>query len=576
MKLIMKKIITFLFIVIGLTFAGCVDSLNISPDGRMTMSDVWKDPIKTEAYLGRAYSWIPSYFNTYGFFELLAGASDEAIYRNRSRATSNWSTGYLNPSENGLNNFYARYWSGIRDCNIFIANVDNSALESSEKKERLKSEAKILRSFYYFELIKQYGPMPIILEELPPDFNFTELKRPTFQENTDFIVKDLDEAILAPTLPIRLVDENDRRRMSKAVAYALKSEVLLYNASPLWNPENNLGKWAAASIASKEAFNILTQNNYALFPDYEQYYLFTSDLRENPNDKQTIYETYKDGSYNFHLLIQNNIPSKIGANSSGACPTQELVDSYNMLSTGEMPILGYEDENHLTPILNSASGYNPNSPYEDRDPRFYASIWFNGAKYNHINGAIHTVETYVDGADGIKPIEVDEESPTVTGYYLRKFIDPKVQMGQNTNSSWKKYHLAKILLNFAEAENEANGATPDAYYAINQIRNRVNMPALPSNLSKDKFRERVRNERRVELAFEEDRFWDVRRWKILSSTDKTITGMEIHKNNDNTFQYKRILIEKRNSWHDKFWIYPIPLGETSKIPDFNENQNPGW
>jgi hypothetical protein len=538
------------------------------------MRDVWEDPIRTEAYLGRAYSWIPSYFNTYGFFEMLAGASDEAVYRNRSRATSNWVTGYLSPSSNGLNPFYSTFWSGIRDCNVFIENVDDSAIESKVQKDRLKAEAKILRSFYYFELIKQYGPMPIIANELFVDYNFEVLTRPTFQENVDNIVKDLDDAINEPELPLRLVDGNDRQRMSKAVAYALKSEVLLYNASLLWNPEEDLDKWRAAAAASNEAYLALTQNGYDLFPDYEQYYLYTSDLREDPNDKQTIYETF--GGSTFHLVSLNNIPSKIGAGTSGACPTQELVDSYNMQTTGEMPILGYQDEDHLQPIINPSAGYDPNNPYENRDPRFYATIWHNGAQYDNIENKVHTVETFVDGSDGIKPIEVEEENPTVTGYYLRKYIDPKIQIGQNASSSWKKYHLAKIILNFAESENEANGPSSEAYFAINQLRDRVNMPHIPAGLTKEQFRERVRNERRVELAFEEDRFWDVRRWKVISQTDKVITGMEIHKNSDGSFQYNRVLIERRNAWQEKFCIYPIPIGETSKIPDFNINQNPGW
>jgi hypothetical protein len=571
----MKKIIVSLIILFITT--SCLDSfLDISPDGRLSMDDVWKDPIKTEAYLGRAYSSIPSYFDTYGFFELLAAATDEAIYRNRSRATSLWSSGNLTPASNGLNPFYNNYWNGIRDCNVFINNIDHSAIESSTLRDRLKAEAKILRSYYYFELIKQYGPMPIISEELLIDYDFQTLTRPTFQTNVDFIIEDLNSAISESNLPIRYIDGNDRGRMSKAVAYALKSEVLLYNASPLWNPGNNIEKWESASKASKEALNVLQENGYGLFPNYEQYYLHQSDLRDNPNDIQTIYETRRDASYNYHLVLQNNIPSKIGTASSGVSPTQELVDSYNIKSTGEMPILGYHDNDHLNPIINPQSGYDQNNPYDDRDPRFYASIWFNGAKYDNIDGVIHTVETFVGGKDGIESIEKEAETPTVTGYYLRKFIDSKIQMGQSADSSWKKYHLAKIFLNFAEAENEANGPTVEAYEAINSIRRRVYMPDLPLNLTKEQFRERLRNERQVELAFEEDRFWDVRRWKIMSATDKVVTGMEIHKNGNNNFDYKRILIERRNTWHDRYLIFPIPLGETSKIPDFNENQNPGW
>lgn len=220
---------SFILFTLVLLLIGCND-LDISPDGRFTMDDVWKDPIKTESFLGRAYSSIPAYFNSYGFFELFSAATDESIYRNRGRSTHSWASGYLNPSANYLNPFYDRFWAGIRDCNVFIDNVDNSAIESIETKRRLKAEAKVLRSFYYFELIKQYGPMPVITHELPVDFDFTTLKRPTFQVNTDSIVKDLDEAIAEPLLPMRITNSNERRRMSKAVAYALKSDVVLISA----------------------------------------------------------------------------------------------------------------------------------------------------------------------------------------------------------------------------------------------------------------------------------------------------------------------------------------------------------
>lgn len=567
-----KYIIIIIFSLIAIT--GC-ESLDISPDGRLTMNDVWTDPIKTEAYLSRAYSSIPSYFNAYGFFELLSGTTDESIYRHRGRATFGWTTGYLTPSANFLNPFYGTYWTGIRDCNVFINNVDESAIESIDIKKRLKAEAKILRAFYYFELIKQYGPMPIITDELLIDFDFTTLKRPTFQLNTDFIVNELNEAIAEPLLPMRLTNENERRRMSKAVAYALKSEVLLYNASPLWNPSNDIEKWRKAANASKEAIVGLEKHNYELFPDYEEYYQYTSDLRENPNDKQTIYETY--GYSVHHLYLHQGIPSNQGVYSSGACPSQELVDSYNMKSTGEMPILGYEDASHLNPIINEESAYDPNDPYVDRDPRFYASILYNGAKLNIGGNQPHTVETFIGGADEYRPIEVDIENYTVTGYYLRKFIDPNIKIGTGVrNASWKKFHFSKVLLNLAEAENEANGPTNEAYNAVNKVRERANMPNLPENLTQEEFRKRIRNERRVELAFEEDRFWDVRRWKIMDQTDKITTGMVITKENDNSFNYKRVLITRRETWQDKFLIYPIPIGETSKIPDFQENQNPGW
>ena len=165
---------------------------------------------------------------------------------------------------------------------------------------------------------------------------------------------------------------------------------------------------------------------------------------------------------------------------------------------------------------------------------------------------------------------------TVTGYYLRKFIDPKIPVWQDKNARWKKFRLAEVYLNYAEAENEANGPTAEAYDAINIIRARVGMPELPTGLTKDQLRERIRRERRVELAIEEHRFWDVRRWKILDKTDKVVTGMEITRNANNTFTYKRFVSQRRNAWAEKYLLFPIPIGDASNVPDFTKNQNPGW
>lgn len=246
-----------------------------------------------------------------------------------------------------------------------------------------------------------------------------------------------------------------------------------------------------------------------------------------------------------------------------------------MQTTGEPAITGYRDEDHLQPIINPTSGYVENDPYKGRDPRFYATVWHNGADYGAINGVAHKMETFVGGQDGLKKVPPNRQN-TQTGYYLRKFIDPKLASGATASARWKKYRLAEIYLNYAESENEASGPTADVYTAINTIRSRAKMPNLPTGLTKELMRERIRRERRVELVIEEHRFWDVRRWKTLAQTDKLVTGMEITKKTDGTFSYARFVARRRNSWPDKFQIFPIPIGEVSLIPDFSKNQNPGW
>ena len=577
----MKKLIIIYIGVFLLSFSSCKKNpLDITPNGRITLSEVFSDPERPEAFLNTVYGYIPAYYIGYNEWSFLAGVTDEAQdaeVGNQPGIAANWITGSLTPSYNPLSNgyfpnsdHYPAFWSGISYANIFLANIDNANIPDPLLKSRLKAEAQLLRAFFYLELVKQYGPMPVVNKPFDNLFDYTSLKRGSFQDNTNFIVKDCDDAIANPNIPIRTTIDNERVRFSKAVAYAIKSEVLLYNASPLWNPAGDATKWKAASTASKEALDALTAGGqYQLADDYGNYFLNNADFTVSPRDKETIYEIRSA----FPGSVMN-LPSKGGIWKLGVCPSQELVDSYDMQATGEPAITGYMDDDHLQPIINPASGYDESNPYAGRDPRFYATVWFNGALYDNINGQIHTVATYSGGADQLIKSPPNRTN-THTGYYLRKFLNPKLPTGQEQVSGWKKYRLAKIYLNLAEAENEANGPTSIALDAVNTIRRRAKMPDLPAT-SKEEFRERIHRERRVELVIEEDRFWDVRRWKILDKTDKLVTGMEAIKNPDDSFKYQRFVTERRNAWQDKYRIFPIPIVDASIIPDFAKNQNPGW
>ncbi|WP_299665941.1 RagB/SusD family nutrient uptake outer membrane protein [uncultured Polaribacter sp.] len=562
------------------------DPLDITPDGRITLQDVFLDELQTEAYLNTVYENIPWYSWRYMFFAFLAGASDEAqdadVGNNGLNINARWITGSLTPSVNPLElrgqgtdpdiSRYNSFWAGIRDANIFLANVETANISNERNRKRFEGEARLLRAFYYLELIKQYGALPIFTEPLAPDFDYVGLIRPTFQECADFIATECELVITNPEMPIRIIEEQERGRFSKAVAHAIKSQVLLYNASPLWNETDDTGKWQAAATASKNALDALTTGGeYQLYPDYEEYSITQSDKNPSPRDRETIYEINLGAPPTFRNI--NAMPSLPGNFKAGSCPTQELVDAYEM-ANGQPAITGYSDADHLNPIINPASGYDENNPYVGRDPRFYATVWYNGALYDNIRGRIHTVETFIGGSDQLIKTPPNRRN-THTGYYLRKFFNPKIQRGQSSSARYKKYHLAELYLNYAEAENEANGPTVAAYTAINTLRARVNMPPLTAGLTKESFRSRVRNERRVELAFEEHRFWDVRRWKILNQTGRLVTAMEIRKVGAD-FTYERFVTETRNAYDDKYLIFPIPITDSSIIPDFNINQNPGW
>lgn len=574
MNLIIAK--TKQIVIVGglliLTMVSCRDnSLDITPNGQITLAEVFSNEKYTEAFLNTTYTFVPYYFFSYGG-TMLGGATDEAQYV--YGPARDWNTGSLRVNQNGLNDNYPNLWKGIRHVNIFIENIDKTSFTNSVTKSRLKAEALTLRAFYYFELVKQYGPMPIIERDFSADFDFANLTRPSFQQNIDFIVRDCNEAIANANLPLRLTLEVERGRFSKAVAYMIRSQALLFNASPLWNPSNEKAKWEAAALASKQALDVLTAGNeYQLAADYSAYFLNQADLNATPRDRETIYETRI--SSQTELITQNNIPSKLGAEKAGASPTQELVDSYEMQATGELGVTGYSNAEHTVPIINAASGYQPNNPYIGRDPRFYATVWYNGAIYDNINGSLHTIETFIGGKDQLVSVSSGVVGNTLTGYYIRKFVDPKLQARQNSNARWKKYRLAELYLNYAEAENEATGANSLVYAAVNQVRSRVQMPVLPQNLTQEQMRNRIRRERRVELAFEEHRFWDVRRWKILDQTDVLTTGMEITKQGS-AFTYTRFVSDRRNAFQQKFLIYPIPLTDVSIVKDFQLNQNPGW
>ncbi|OJW60813.1 MAG: hypothetical protein BGO55_30295 [Sphingobacteriales bacterium 50-39] len=575
----MKKI--FIFIIgAALFLASCKkDPLNITPDGRLTLDQVFKDQIQTESFVNTIYGKIPLYFFNYNSYGFLAGITDEA-QDNRNTFIGGmalqWQNGALTPSSSPLAGMldYSIWWQGIGYSNLFLANIDNANISDTAKKSRLKGEVQMLRAFFYWELVKQYGPMPAVSKPFAAGFDFSALTRPSFQEVVNFIVSDCDAVIANQNVPLRITDASERGRFPKAVAYAIKTQALLFNASPLWNQSNDVSKWAAASQAGQQAIQALTvQGDYQLYQDYGQYFLKTQDLGGSILDHETIYELpYPAGVFS----VINTIPTNglIIGTSAGACPSQELVDSYDMQGTGEPAVLGYSDADHLQPIINPASGYDETNPYVGRDPRFYATVWFDGSHYGVINGVDHNIQAYVGGSDQLLPYL--QFANTRTGYYLRKWYDPLIPANQLVQQSkWKKYRLAEIYLNYAEAENEANGPA-NAYAAVNIVRSRAGMPNLPAGLTQDQMRDRIHRERRVEFAYEEHRFWDVRRWKILSQTDKLVTGLQIAKNGG-SFTYSRFVTERRGfGWQDKYLLFPIPLSEASLIPDFSKNQNPGW
>ena len=499
---------------------------------------------------------------------------------------------------------WSHYFEGIRRCNTFLLCIDDPEMATYAFNEVEKNgwiaEVRVARAFYYLQLIKRYGGVPLIETPYETNHDFSTDKRSSFEECADFIIAECDKALATAESEGQSVgfrwqiNDNERGKLTRAFACAVKSQTALYAASPLWN-DNGAGKytWEKATEITKETLDLCLKHGFELYsqaPDptiaqnaYAYYFITRSDPSRSW-DKETIYETT---SWRTNVWKFAGTPITSGMEKAGAGPSQELIDSYEMID-GTQPILGYSDAEHLQPILNTASSYDPKNPYANRDPRFYASIYHNGSIRYLDQPTGDVVETYVGGNCGISD-NVTDIRYTRTGYYMRKFNNFKSGIGQDADGLMRIFRLGELYLNFAEAAYQAVG--PDvqvaskvgaealsARDAVNKIRTRAGMPVLSAGMSKDAFEKRYRNERRVELAFEEHRFFDVRRWKILSETDNFVTGMKIVKEDDGTFTYNRIKLASRGTNTDKYLLYPIKQTEVAKMLKHTGTnwQNPGW
>jgi hypothetical protein len=621
-----------LALVLCLTTSSCSETLNSAPDGKISLDDVFKDNEMVAAYLNTCYNYIPGE-GTRWFFWMRGPVdwSDEA-WDTDAEAESWLTSGRLysgsasasdHPayqwSEAGNGNYWNRYWEAIRKCTYFLTHLDDATVTNEANRSRWKAEAHLLRAYYYAELLRWVGcPLPIEREVYGLDFDFSTVTRSSYYEVVQFIVEDCDAALSSPELPWRITTDAEGYRFTKAVAEAIKSRMTVYAASPLYNQGQNY--WEEAYQVNKvtlanlkaQGYELYNKINYpatwsdpeAFLPNdyaalFNEYFCNSMAFSPNPVDKETLYQN-REGQGN--IWDVDGIGAQDGY-KSGTCPSQELVDCFE--TTDGQPILNlarpYQDEvTHLVPNFNPANTlYNEQDPYANRDPRFYASIYYNGSKrkanwtFDEMSGSpenypaskgyrVRVIATW-DGEPqtGIHP---SVRKATRTGYFERKFLHPF--SGNEINSiagaNHKTFRLGEIILNFAEAAAEANHLD-EARAAVNEIRTRAGMPNLPAGLSKDELTLRIRNERRVELALEGHRYFDVRRWNTpdgnLEKTDRWVNAMWITRNDDGSYTYKRGPVSReRLCWAQKFMWLPIPMNEVNimKALTGEDWQNPGW
>lgn len=418
------------------------------------------------------------------------------------------------------------------------------------KYRNLEWEVKALRAYYYFELVKRYNRIPLITKVLTEEEANNQVPV-DYQTIVDFIVRECDEVTEDGRLPaVYNADyDNETGRVSKIFALALKARTLLYAASPLNNPdaETNPAKWIETAKAAKKIIDAAGSWNLSLV-SFDR--LLGADNYKEP--EMILIKRIGDTNE----LEKLNFPIGLEGGKSGNCPTQNLVDAYDMKEGQEM---------------------NESEPYANRDPRLAYTVLYHGGKTAYGK----QVDVLPNGLNGLP-----QEGATKTGYYLSKFVNISVSLTANSTTTAKHsmplFRYAEILLIYAEAMNEAygpEGVTDElnlsARDAINMVRGRsgLGIAALTSEdvSSKKEFRQALRKERMAELAFEDHRFWDIRRWKIGEETTK-IKRVSISKAGDKYFFEYSVTADR--IWDDKMYFYPIPQSEIYKNPKLV--QNPGW
>lgn len=535
----------------------------------LTEENVFSDSTRTMDFLAGIYtdigfSFRPNRFGSGG----LDAASDEAEGKSQARANGyvQWVTASLNAA-NVQSSPWNLCYTNIRRANLFLKHIDNAPF-SADQRSRARGEARFLRAWYYAMLLKHYGGIPLIGDTLYNASDDINTKRNTYEESVNYIVSECDAA--AEDLPYEHLSL-DYGRITKGACNALKSRILLYAASPLFNgggtgggaeltaitgyPEFDPERWKMAADA---AWAVMASGFYQLHSDNitAPGYGFADVFTLRKNREYILAEMMPENKYLEGLWL----PPSRGSLFPGAYPTQELVDAFSM-------------KNGL-PISDPASGYDPANPYANRDPRLDNTVIRNETKLL-FDGTQQkeTVYTYAGASpDGLGG------TGTPTGYYVYKMIDQNVTNAFFSTSErcLPMIRYAEVLLNFAEARNEYSGPDPDVYAAVEAIRERAGLDpyTLAPGLKKEEMREIIRNERRVELAFEEHRFWDVRRWKIAEEIDeKPVHGMQVTRQDDDSYTYQTFVVRDR-SFRAPMYLWPIPLGQIIRSDELL--QNPGW
>lgn len=532
-------------LLLALSLLSCNDFLDVTSKDQVTDETLWSSKGNADLFLNNVYSGLPGPFNTFDPWENFTDNAMNGVNGQPSKTL--YANSVYTPSN--APNYWGQY-ANIRRCNIFIEKVTATQLPEDWKKVRL-AEARFLRAYYYTLLWTAHGGVPIITDVLNANAQGDAIfrARNSSDETFKFITEECAE--IAEALPVKA----EAGRATRGAALTLKGWCELFQASPLKNPTNDKARWALAAATNKRVMDL---GAYSLFPNYE-----TMLLEENNNNAEVIFAKQYLGGTSLgggrEGLQGPWIVGGVQRAYGGVDPTQELVDEYVMANG--------------LPISAPQSGYDPQNPYANREKRFYQSIIFDGSTWL----GYEMVMKQGVGSRNATDLSNTNEA-TNTGYYLRKGLDPKYALNGNhqlSSANFVIFRYAEVLLSYAESQNEASGPDPSVYAAVNKVRSRSELPALQEGLSQDQLRVAILRERRVELAFEEKRWYDLMRLKLAEKNlNGTVHAMKIEKQ-DGKWTYTVIPAAdgSRTFYPDKNYLLPIPQSAVNQNSKLTQNPN---
>lgn len=626
----------------ALLSASCNSFLDIVPDNVPVIDHAFTNAMEAEKYLFTCYSYLPGSGEPSGNIGMTAG---DEIWLNMPNHVAAPAWDYIAKGVRSADKSQPDFWKGsdytyalfvgIRDCNTFLENIEDMSKVAdltADKRARWIAEAKFLKAYYHYYLLRMYGPIPIVDRNLPVSASPEEVqvKRQPFDDCVKYIVDLLDEC--NPDLPAVITNrQSELGRITKPINRAVKARVLLLAASPLFNGNSDLanfrdndglplfaseedsGKWAQAADAAREAIESAENAGHDLYYFDDAPFEISETTKTQLSVRQAVCDRWNDevvwgrsgGRGRAGATLQNAcmpmLDASMNINAVRGCmaPTLQVVEEFytkNGVPIEEDKTLDFTEINELRTATaderyNFQEGYTTARINFDRENRFYADIGFDGGKWiMEYHPSRSDVDTYVLQAKvGQLGYGQVQGATSSTGYFTKKLVHWESGFGNTTAGvveyAWPEIRLAEIYLMYAEALNEAEGPVADVHLYLNKVRSRAGLESVEASWrkystnptkpdTKEGMREIIRRERLIELALEGHRYWDLLRWKLATDYfNQPITGWDVSQSDAEAY-YQVKTIYNRTFVAPRDYFNPIPNSEMNV--NGNLVQNPGW